>query len=145
MGVASTLAKISIDQALLKAKSHAQKGEIQEATKLYQSVLQAFPKNIRAQQGLAALSKPRHDETSRTPPQDVIDQLLLLYKRGHLSAVVAQAQNLKEQYPHSYFVWNIFGAANKGLGQIEDAVNSVNGKAKVSQRAEQNVATFGLA
>ena len=98
------MAKISIDQALLKAKSHAKKGEIEEATKLYQSVLQAFPKNMRAQQGLAALNKPKTDETSPTPPQDVIDQLLTLYNRGHLSDVVEQAQVLTEQYPeHSLF------------------------------------------
>ena len=57
-GAAGTLAKISVDQVLLKAKSHAKKGEIEDAKKLYQSVLQAFPKNLRAQQGLAALSKP---------------------------------------------------------------------------------------
>ena len=96
------MAKISIDQALLKAKSHAKKGEIEEATKLYQSVLQAFPKNMRAQQGLAALSKPKTDETSQTPPQDVIDQLLALYNRGHLSDVVEQAQVLTEQYPEHF-------------------------------------------
>jgi TolA-binding protein len=52
------LAKLSVDQALLKAKSHAKKGEVEEAHKLYQAVLEAFPKNKRAQQGLAALNKP---------------------------------------------------------------------------------------
>jgi len=41
------LAKLSVDQALLKAKSHARKGEIEEAQKLYNDVLQAFPKNKR--------------------------------------------------------------------------------------------------
>ena len=48
-----------MDQALLKAKSHAKKGEVEEAQKLYQAVLQAFPKNKRAQQGLAALNTPK--------------------------------------------------------------------------------------
>ena len=52
-GAGLTLARLTVDQALLKAKSHAKKGEIEEARQLYQSVLQAFPKNIRAQQGLA--------------------------------------------------------------------------------------------
>lgn len=36
------LSKISIDRALLEANSHGKKGEIEEAKKLYQSVLQAF-------------------------------------------------------------------------------------------------------
>jgi len=35
------VAKLSVDQALLRARSHAKKGEIEEAQKLYQMVLQA--------------------------------------------------------------------------------------------------------
>ena len=50
------MAKLSVDQALLKAKSHAKKGESREARELYNEVLQAFPKNTRAQQGIAALN-----------------------------------------------------------------------------------------
>ena len=51
-----SLAKLSIDQALLKAKSHAKKGEIAEAKKIYSTILNSYPKNIRAKEGLAALS-----------------------------------------------------------------------------------------
>ena len=54
------LAKLSVDQTLMKARSHAKKGEAQEAQKLYQSVLQAFSKNKRAQQGLAAKKNSNH-------------------------------------------------------------------------------------
>ena len=36
------MAKLSVDQALLKAKSHVKKGKIEEAQKLYQMVLKAF-------------------------------------------------------------------------------------------------------
>jgi hypothetical protein len=38
------LAKLSLDQALMRVKSHAKKGEVAEAQKPYQSVLQAFSK-----------------------------------------------------------------------------------------------------
>ena len=41
------LAKISIDQALLKAKIHIKKNETQKAQKLYQSILASFPNNKR--------------------------------------------------------------------------------------------------
>ena len=118
------MAKVSIDQALLKAKSHAKKGEIEEATKMYQSVLQAFPKNMRAQQGLAALSKPKQNDAAQAVPQEIIDRLLALYNRGQLSAVVDQAQALTEQYPGAFFVWNVLGAANRGLGRTADAANA---------------------
>jgi hypothetical protein len=45
------LAKMSVEQSLMKANSYAKKGEVAEAQKLYQAVLQAFSKNKRAQQG----------------------------------------------------------------------------------------------
>ena len=49
------LAKLSVDQALLKAKSHLKKDEIVEAKKLHLPST-AFPKNIRAQQGLLSFT-----------------------------------------------------------------------------------------
>ena len=61
------MAKLSVEQALSKAKSHAKKGEIEGAQKLYQAVLQAFPKNKRALQGLAALNKPRKSAEVQSP------------------------------------------------------------------------------
>jgi TolA-binding protein len=64
---------LSVDQALLKAKSHAKKGEVEEAQKLYQTILQAFPKNKRAQQGLAAVSGPKQTIDVQGPPQEKIN------------------------------------------------------------------------
>ena len=62
------LTNISVDRALTKAKSHLKKDEILEAKKLYQSVLQVFPKNIRAQQGLTLL---------KTVTRQILQKLLL--------------------------------------------------------------------
>ena len=101
------LTKPSVHQALLKAKSHAKKGDIDEAQKLYQAVLQAFPKNKRAQQGLAALNKPQPSTSTQIPPQDTINQLINLYNQGQLAAVVDQAQALTKQYPEVFAIWNI--------------------------------------
>ena len=115
------MAKLSVDQALFKAKSCAKKGEFEEAQKLYQTVLQAFPKNKRAQKGLAALNKPKQSATTQGPPQDTINQLVNLYNQGQLKAVVEQAQALTEQYPNAFIIWNILGAAHKGLGSIFEA------------------------
>ena len=115
-----------MDQALLKAKSHTKKGEIEDAKKLYQAVLQAFPKNKRAQQGLAALNKPKQPAATQSPPQETINQLINLYNQGQLTAVVEQAQALTEQYPEAFIIWNILGAANKGLGRIQSASEAFN-------------------
>ena len=115
------LANLSVDQAIMKAKSHAKKGEIEEAQKLYQAVLQAFPQNKRAQKGLAALNKPKQFTVTQSTSQEVIKKLLSLYNQGQLAAAVEQATGLKEQYPEALIVWNILGAANKGLNRISKA------------------------
>ena len=71
-------AKLSIDQALMKASSHIKKDEILEAQKLYQAVLLAFPENIRAQQGLANLNKANQNNVNESPAKETIDQLISL-------------------------------------------------------------------
>ena len=48
------LANFSVEQSLMKAKSHAKNGELAKAQELYQTILQNFSNNIRAQQGLSA-------------------------------------------------------------------------------------------
>ena len=47
----------SVEQSLMKAKSYANKGDIAEAQKLYETILKNFSNNLRAQQGLASLKK----------------------------------------------------------------------------------------
>jgi tetratricopeptide (TPR) repeat protein len=115
------VAKLSVDQALLKAKSHVKKGKIEEAQKLYQMVLQAFPENKRAQQGLAAVGGSKQSIDVQGPPQETINQLVNLYNQGQLTAVIEQTTSLTEQYPEAFVVWNILGAANKGLNRVVEA------------------------
>ena len=118
------MAKLSVDQALSKAKSHAKKGKFHEAQELYESVLQAFPKNKRAQQGLAALNKSNQTNATQSPPQETINQLIDLYNQGKLVSVVEQAQALTRQYPNALIFWNILGAAAAQTGQIDQAINA---------------------
>ena len=51
------LPNFSVEETLIKAKSHAKKGEIAASQKLYEIILQKFPNNTRAQQGLASIKK----------------------------------------------------------------------------------------
>ena len=86
------LANFSLEQSLMKAKSYAKKGKTLEAQKLYETVLQNFYKNTRAQQGLAALIKSTQSNAIQSPPQDEVDQLMKLYNQEQFSAVVEQAE-----------------------------------------------------
>ena len=72
------LAKLSVDQALMKARSYVKKNETAEAQKLYEAVLLAFPKNKRAQQALADLKMPKQKNITPNLSDKAIDQLIIL-------------------------------------------------------------------
>ena len=120
------LAKLSVDKALVKAKSHVKKKEVIEAKKLYGLILQTFPKNLRAQQGLAALNKPNQNNTLQIAPQETVDQLVNLYNQGQFSAVIEQAQDLTKQYPNTFVVWNILGVSSAQIGKLDEALEAYN-------------------
>jgi tetratricopeptide (TPR) repeat protein len=114
-------ANFSVEQSLIKAKSHTKKGELVEAQKLFQAVLIAFPKNIRAQQGLATLNK---NNITQSPPQEAVDQLVNLYNQGQIASVIEQAEVLTDQYPGAAVVWNILGASRAQVGKLDEAIDA---------------------
>ena len=120
------MAKLTTEQTILRAKSHEKKGEVDQARLLYKTILDAFPNNKRAQQALAVLNEPKSVVSNKgtNPPQDQLDALVELYNKGQLSAAVEKAQLLVSDFPSSFLLWNIFGAANKGLGRTEDAASA---------------------
>ena len=51
----------------------------------------------------------------------MINHLLYLFNQGNFGVVADQALAATEKYPDAFFIWNILGAANKGLGRLEEA------------------------
>ena len=96
--------KLSVDQALIKAKSYIKKNEITEAKKLYQAVLLAFPKNIRIQKELTTLNKYQQTNIIQSLPKETIANLVNLYNQRKYEAVVEQAQSLTNQYSQVYII-----------------------------------------
>jgi len=50
-----------------------------------------------------------------------MNALIALYQAGQFAAVAERAQALAESFPSSFILWNIFGAANIGLGRTHEA------------------------
>jgi len=76
-----------------------------------------------------ACSKETQSNSSKTPnsvfveaPEDTIDELIELYNQHKLELTINKAQFLTQKYPDAFIVWNILGAANKGLGRVDAAV-----------------------
>ena len=118
------LPNFSVEQSLMKAKSYANKGDIAEAQKLYETILKNFSNNLRAQQGLASLKKYNLNQNRQSPPQEVVDQLVNLYNQGQFAVVAEQAEVLTKQYPTAILIWNILGASRSQIGMLEEAIDA---------------------
>ena len=121
------MAKLSVDRALRKAKSHERKGQMDEALKLYHSVLAVFPSNIRAKQGLAKLSQPKPGTSAgKNPSDEILHQLIALYNKGQIRTVTQECDRLTKEFPQSFLLWNLLGAANNAQGKLEEAIAAHN-------------------
>ena len=121
------MTKLSVDRALRKAKSHERNGQMDEAVKLYHSVLAVFPSNIRAKQGLAKLSQPKPGTSAgKNPSDEILHQLIALYNKGQIRTVIQECDRLTKEFPQSFLLWNLLGAANNAQGKLEEAIAAHN-------------------
>ena len=58
---------------------------------------------------------------NEAPSQDQMQELMNLYNQGQLANALDQSKMLTQQYPKAFVVWNLLGAASKGLGNLAEA------------------------
>jgi tetratricopeptide (TPR) repeat protein len=120
---------LSVDQALIKAKSLAEEGEFDQAMRVYQAVLGKFPGNQRATEGLKSLKRPTPNREQKVlnpgPTQEQIDGLIALINRSRFLEALEQAAALAERHPTAAVIHNILGRVNAGLGRSDQAVASL--------------------
>jgi len=113
---------LSIDQALLKARSHARKGEVDAARTLLQAVLERFPKNKRASHELAALAEAKPSKGDRDQALGAhLKRLTEQLKSGDAEPVAKEAVELLKTHYDNVLVWNIYGTAHMKMGHHQKA------------------------
>ncbi len=110
----------------MKAKSYSKKRNLVEAERLYHSILQYFPKNKRAQDGLLALNKLQQNNTKQNLPQKLFNELIQLYKLGEFSRIIDRGRALVSQYPEEYILWNILGVSSAQIGLLDESIKCFN-------------------
>ena len=98
----SILNTLSLNQAFTLAKKKIREGAAEEAKKIYKDILKKFPRNKKAHKALFTLNKP---------PDQVVNNLLQLYRRGRLVEVTQQSNVILQQYPNASVVWDVLGLA----------------------------------
>ena len=71
------------------------------------------------------------NKVSIDPPQDQLNRLINLYQLGQLQQALDSTKQLLSQFPDSFILYNLCGAANKGLGQLQAAIDSYKQALKV--------------
>jgi len=110
--------KLSVDQALRKARALSRSGDNAAAELLYRDVLARFPGNKAAAAELQALSPP----LTENPPEAELDQLVALFGAQNWTGASHHADQLLAQYPRGEILHNIVGAINAGMGHLDEAV-----------------------
>ena len=101
----------SVDEAIVRAKSLAMLGDIDQAKQLYRTVLETFPNNKQAHDGLAELDIFLKQ----------INALVVLYRQGRLEAVLEQGEALSKQYPQSFVLCDVMSTINARLRRWDAA------------------------
>jgi tetratricopeptide (TPR) repeat protein len=117
--------KLNVNATLARAKSHAKKGRLDEARQLYHSVLEAFPQNQQAKKGLKAQKGQVNKKNPSGPPQTQVESLIALYSQGQIQKALTTSEALIQNYPNVPLLYNISGACYNALGQLEEAVKSL--------------------
>jgi len=116
------VATLTVEQALLRADGHLHKGEFDSARALYAAVLDAFPHNALARQGLARVSAALSPASaSQMPSNAQIEALIGLYNEGRFQDQVERAEAVINQFPSSFIAWNIHAAGHQALGHFAEA------------------------
>ena len=122
----------SVEYALNRANKALKKGAKVEAEKIFQSVLEVFPGNKRAQKGLDYLkgneqvvsNSVRADKNSDVKEISEPDLTIIkrYYDANEHEKVIIEANKLLKSYPNNPFLWNYKGAAHGKSKQLNEAI-----------------------
>ena len=139
------MTKLSTEQALTRAISHAQKGKINEAHDILENVLNEFSQNLFA--NLQRLKQVTSCDSSdvEAPSEKQLTHLINLYNSGLFSQAIEKAERLTKSYPNTPTVWNILGASAAQLDRMELAISAFRMVSNLEPEAADSYNNLGTA
>jgi len=109
---------IKIDRLLLRAKKLRKKSQFYEAKEIYLSVLESFPSNKEAKNGLLELN---HNESVK-PGQKQLEDLVDLHRTGQFQKALSSIDELLITYHNDPFLYNIKGSCLCEIGDLNASI-----------------------
>ena len=108
------MGSFSADQILVKANSCIKKGKIDEACDLYIKVLNTFPENRRAMQGLINSHEALVSKHLKT--------MWFMRRSGQRETILEQAKILTKKFTHAFSLWNLLGVLFHDSGFLNASI-----------------------
>lgn len=109
---------IKTERLLARAKKLIKNRELDDAKKIYTSILNSFPNNQEAKKGLLSLK----NVIDLSPTEDQINSLMSLYSSGQIQEAITNANQLIKNYPNNSLLYNICGACYSATGPDKSAI-----------------------
>ncbi|WP_421854661.1 sulfotransferase [Oricola sp.] len=114
---------LPVDKALRQAKSRAKHGDFETARQIYLDLLERFPDNTRARDGLRTLgSRPSAANHNGGLSPEQTNALLSLHNQGRIAEALNTALALAVTHPKDAFLQNFVGVCHAAAGQMQQAV-----------------------
>jgi len=114
--------KLNTQTLLLKAQKLVKKGEIKEARQIYLSILEAFPKNVQAHNGLKELAKKVNKVNQINLSRAQLGPVINLINSGQIKKAIGAINPLIQKYPNAPILFNLLGICFNSISKFEDAI-----------------------
>ena len=114
----------SVNKALREARRHASRGEIDLATREYESILAEHPQNERAILGLKSLREAKQPSAAHPDPapEAQINEVIALGRQGRFQEALRAGELLAQRFPEIATVPYLLGTINSALGRSAQAI-----------------------
>ena len=138
---------LKLDQAINLAKKKGKNGSFKEAEQIYKKILEKFPKNKKAINGLQALYNRSFNKDPITQDPNPFQMKLLknLQLQGQFQKALSQTSKLLREFPNSSEVYNHIGIANKKLGKLDEAITAYKKAISIKANFAEAYLNLGIA
>ena len=116
--------KQSVDEAILKARNYAERGDFAEAMNAVEYAMMVFPNFQKSSNHKNGKPQDKNSQPILKSYSVVIERLVKIYAHGQYEAVIQEASQLTKELSTEPLVWNLLGSAAAELGRLKQAITA---------------------
>ena len=136
----NVLDRLKLDQAIALANKKAKEGNTGEAERIYQDVLNRFPKNKKAKVRLKNLKSDSMDKAFIRE----VNQVIHFMREEKYTDAVSKVKILRSKYNDQELLFNIEGAILHRAGHLEESVIAYKKALKLNPNYAEAIFNLGL-